>query len=114
MAPLEGRLNAKLKSTNTNLGETNFFELKSQLLNREASSVSAAQQSKIEPFVKQGPTALSLDKEQNTVKTKQVSVKTQTESQLPNFDISPGQPQPFEQASKTAKPTVEVFVEKSP
>ena len=55
------------------------------------------------------PTSLSLDKEQNTVETKQVSVKTQTESQLPDFDISTAEPQLSEQASKTAKPNAEAL-----
>ena len=80
LSPPEERFNVKLKSTNTNIGQTNS-ELKSQLLNREASSASAVQQSKIEPYIKHGPTSLSPNKEQNTVETKQVSAETQTESQ---------------------------------
>ena len=104
----EERFNVKLKSTNTNIGETNFG-LKSQLLNREASSASAAQQSKIEPYIKHGPTPLSLNKQQNTVQTKQVSVETQTEWQPLDFEILPAEPQSCEQASKTTKSTVEAF-----
>ena len=108
LSPPEERFNVKLKSTNTNIGETNS-ELKSQLLNREASSASAAQQSKIEPSIKHRPTPLSLTKEQNTVQTKQVSVETQTEWQPLDFEILPPELQPCEPASKTTKPTVEAF-----
>ena len=108
LSPPEERFNGKLKSTNTNIGETNS-ELKSQLLNREASSAFATQQSTIKPSIKHRPTPLSLNKEQNTVKTKQVSVETQTESQLLDSEISAAEPQPCEQAGKTTKPTVEAF-----
>ena len=108
LSPPEGRFNVKLKSTNTNIGETNS-ELKSQLLNREASSAFATQQSTIKPSIKHRPTPLSLNKEQNTVQTKQVSVETQTEWQPLDFQILPAEPQPSEQAGKTAKPTVEAF-----
>ena len=105
----EERFNIKLKSTNTNIGETNS-ELKLQLLNREASSAFAAQQSAIKSSIKHSPTPLSLNKEQNTVKTKQVSVETQTESQLLHFFvISPAEPQPCEQSGKTTKSTVKAF-----
>ena len=93
LSPLKQRLNVKIKSINTNIGETNF-ELKLQLLNWEASPVSAVQQSKIEPSIKHGPTTLSLNKEQNTVETKKVSVETQSESQLLDFEILPAEPQP--------------------
>ena len=79
LSPPEERFNVKLKSTNTNIGQTNS-DLKSQLLNREASSASAVQKSKIEPYIKHGPTPLSPNKKQNTVETKQVSAETQTES----------------------------------
>ena len=68
LSPPEERFNVKLKSTNTNIGETNS-ELKSQLLNSEASSAFTAQQSTIEPSIKHRLTPLSLNKEQNTVQT---------------------------------------------
>ena len=108
MAPFEETLNVELEFANPNIRETNF-ELKSQLLDREANSASAVQQSKIEPSTKHGPTPLSLEKGQNTIKTTKVSVETQTESQLPDFDISPAECQSSEKASKTAKPPAETF-----
>ena len=108
MAPFEETLNVKLEFANPNIRETNF-ELKSQRLDRETNSASAVQQSKIEPSTKHGPTPLSLEKGQNTVKTTKVSVETQTESQLPDFDISPAECQSCEKASKTAKPPAETF-----
>ena len=40
---------------------------------------------------------------------KQVSIETQTESQLLDFEILPPELQPCEPASKTTKPTVEAF-----
>ena len=108
MAPFEETLNVELEFANPNIRETNF-ELKSQRLDREANSASAVQQSKIEPSTKHGPTPMSLEKGQNTVKTTTVSVETQTESQLPDVDISPAECQSCEKASKTAKPPAETF-----
>ena len=96
LAPLEERLNVKLKSTNTNIGETNS-ELKLQQRNKEASLASAAQQSKIEPSIKHRPTPLPLGKEKNTV-------KTQTESHLSEFNISPVEPHRSSRQAKLLNP----------
>ena len=52
---------------------------------------------------------MSLNKKQKTVETKQVSVETQTESQLLDFEILRAEPQPCEQASITTTPNVEAF-----